>query len=203
MRRAVIRCVASGFVALLAACSSAPIQFHTLVPPPAAAPAQPMAAVPYRIAVMPVSVPAQVDRPQLVVREGQGSVALLDGQQWIAPLGDEIRTVISGELVRRLGTQDVYGLAATGGKPVYRVKVDVTRFESVPSQYTLLAAAWSVQPADGRGPAMQCTSTVRESAGSGYSALVAAHQQGLLALARSIAMAVKRLTLAHETHCPM
>lgn len=188
---------------MLAACSSVPIHFHTLVPPASDTPAGTAADASYRIAVLPVTIPAQVDQPQLVVRQGQGSVALLEGQQWIAPLGDEIRTVVADELTRRLGAQDIYGIATSEGKPVYRIKLDIQRFESVPSQYTMLSAAWSVQPADGKGTTLQCNSTIRESVEPGYDALVVGHQQGLQALADKMAVAVRRLASGNDAHCPM
>lgn len=202
MMRPIRHLTAACLCLMLAACSSAPIHFHTLVPPAPDASTGPTAAAPYRIAVLPVTIPAQVDQPQFVVRQGQGSVALLENQQWIAPLGNEIRTVVSDELTRRLGAQDIYGIAASDDKPVYRIKLDIQRFESVPSQYTLLSAAWSVQPADGKGATLQCASTIREPVEPGYDALVVGHQQGLQTLADKMAAAVKRLASTGDANCP-
>lgn len=202
MMRSTRHLTAACLTLMLAACSSAPIHFHTLVPPAPNASVSPTTMAPYRIAVLPVTVPAQVDQPQFVVRQGQGSVALLENQQWIAPLGDEIRTVVSDELTRRLGAQDIHGIATSDDKPVYRIKLDIQRFESVPSQYTLLSVAWSVQPVDGKGPTLQCTSTIRESVGPGYDALVVGHQQGLLTLADKLAAAVRRVASAGVAQCP-
>lgn len=204
MMRSVRHLSAACLILALGACSSAPIHFHTLVPP--ASTAAPVgAAAPYRIAVAPVGIPAGVDQPQMVVRQGQGSMALLENQQWIAPLGDEIRTVVSDALSRRLHAQDIYGLTASHDKPVYRVKVDVQRFESVPSQYTLLAAAWSVTIAgksENKGRSLQCTSTIREPVGAGYDALVDGHQQGLEALADKVATGIQGMQQGNNATCP-
>jgi len=188
----------------LTGCASAPIHFYTLVPPASAPPAT-SAAAPYRISVLPVPIPAQVDQPQIIVRQGQGSMALLENRQWIAPLGDEIHTVISDEMSKQLHTQDVYGLAANQEVPTYRVHLDVKRFESVPSQYTLLAATWSIDVTgkhDGKTPSLECTSTIRESVGQGYDALVAGHQQGLTALADAMARGVRIMARGGAPHCP-
>lgn len=190
---------------VLGACSSAPIHFHTLVPPATGDTGQARATAPFRIAVAPVGIPAGVDQPALVVRQGQGSMALLENEQWIAPLGDEIRSVIADEVSRRLGTSDVYGLAASGDKPVYRIKIDVTRFESVPSQYVLVSAAWSVGLAGkgaGKAQTLQCASTYREPVGPGYDALVAGHQQALTSLADQIAAAVSAMQRTGGDACP-
>ncbi len=199
-----IACLGLGAVLALAACRSAPIHFYTLVPSSPGAPILAAAPASYRIAVLPVGIPAQVDQPQLVVRQGQGSVALLENRQWIAPLGDEIRTVLSDALVRKLGTQDVYGLADGGTGPLYRVKVDVRRFESVPGSHTLLAAGWSVSGGNGkdREKTLQCTSLLRENVGPGYAALVEGHQRALQALAGRIAAAVRGMAAGGTVSCP-
>jgi uncharacterized lipoprotein YmbA len=186
----------------LAACGSAPVHFYTLVPSASGAVSAPATRAPFLIDVLPVGVPAQVDQPQLVVRQGDGSVALLEGEQWIAPLADEIRSAVAGELVRRLGVQDVHGLPqATTGTPLYRIKLDVRRFDSVPAQYALVQAAWSVR-ATGDARGLECTADVRESVGPGYEALVRGHQRALTALADQMALAVRQLAGAGVARCP-
>lgn len=185
-------------VSALAACSSAPTHFHTLVPGATVAPA---VTAPFAIDVLPVGVPAQVDQPQLVVRQGDGSVALLEGEQWIAPLADEVRAAVAAELTRRLGAQDVHGLPQAAGRPLYRIKLDVRRFDSVPAQYALVEAAWSVR-ATGSERSLECTASVREAVGPGYDALVRGHQQALMALADQIAVAVRGLAGGAAGHCP-
>ena len=93
-------CLFAGALALaLAGCASAPLHYYTLVAPPGAAGAT-AAPAPYPFELLPVSVPAQVDVPQLVVREGGQGMLPLQDQRWIAPLGDEIR----GALVHRRPT---------------------------------------------------------------------------------------------------
>jgi len=171
-----------------------------LLPPASASASSGQAA--YAIAVLPVTIPAQVDRPQMVVREGGGSVALLEGEQWIAPLGDEIRSAISQGLTQRLGVEDVYGLARDPDTPMYRINVDIRRFESVPGQYTFLAAAWSVHADAGKGATTACTSRVREAVGPGYAALAQGHQRGLQALAGDIAGVVGAMAKGAAAQCP-
>ena len=200
MNRLVRHAPVFGVLFALAACSSAPTHFYTLVPPAATTPASPSAA-PFLLDVMPVGVPAQVDQPQMVVRQGDGSVALLEGEQWIAPLGDEIRSAVAGELSRVLAAQDVHGLPHAGGKPVYRIKLDVRRFDSVPGRYALVEAAWSVRKDDG-GPVLACTGSVREPVGAGYDELVRGHQRALAALADRMAGAVRRLHDTGSASCP-
>lgn len=191
----------------LAACGgSAPVRYYTLVPPADAyvptATQSAIAAPPasFQFELLPVGVPAQVDQPQLVVRQGGQGVAMLDGQRWIAPLGDEIRSALSADLARQLKTQDVSGLPASG-KPVLRIKVDLRRFDSVPGSYALIDAAWSLRSLKGN-TSLSCTSRVQESVGEGYEALVQGHQRAIDQLAAQIATAAGPLAAGQSAICP-
>lgn len=188
-------------VLALAGCASAPIRYYTLVSPtPRVTTPTP---APYAFELMPVGVPAQVDVPQLVVRAGGQGMQLLDGQRWIAPLGDEIRGALAADLTQALGVADLSGLPADG-KPRLRIKVDVRRFESVPGQHASIDAAWSLHRV-GTGtaqPALACVTRVDEKVGAGFDALVSGHQRALAALARRIATAARAYESGSTGGCP-
>lgn len=191
-------------VALLAlavgACSSAPpIRYFTLVPAAGAATVAP-ATQPFQFELLPVTVPAQVDLPQLVVRQGGQGVAVLQGQRWIAPLGDEVRGALSSDLTHDFRAQDVSGLPAQG-KGIVRIKVDVRRFDSVPGSYAYIDAAWSVRPLRGGDP-LACTSRISETVGEGYDALVQGHQQAIARLAGQIGAVAGALANGQSASCP-
>ena len=112
MIRTPTRLLGAAAALALAGCASAPMHYYTLMPPaaepadaPVAAADQGLAGLPFEL--LPVSVPAQVDVPQLVLREGGQSVAMLEGERWIAPLGSEVRGALSADLARQLHSQDV------------------------------------------------------------------------------------------------
>lgn len=192
-------------VALLAlvvgACSSVPpIRYFTLVPAPATEGATAPATQSFQFELLPVAVPAQVDQPQLVVRQGGQGVAVLQGQRWIAPLGDEVRGALSADLTRDFRALDVTSLPAQG-KAVVRIKVDVRRFDSVPASYTYIDAAWSVRPLKGGDP-LACTSRISETVGEGYDALVQGHQQAIARLAGQIGVVAGALANGQSASCP-
>ena len=54
--------------------------------------------------VGPVSVPAVVDRPQIVVTTGPNQVRLDEFNQWASPLQNNIARVVAENLVAMLGT---------------------------------------------------------------------------------------------------
>jgi hypothetical protein len=185
---------------LLAACASAPMHYYTLLPPAAAAP--PGSAAPIAFQLLPVSVPAQVDQPQLVVREGGQSVALLQGHRWIAPLADEVRGALAADLARQLPGRDVGGMS-TGEQPLLQVTLDLRRFESDPGSYAVIEGAWSVRLLHGATPAaLACSSQIREAVGPGYDALVQGHQRALAELAARIATVARSVAAGGQAECP-
>jgi uncharacterized lipoprotein YmbA len=198
-----------GIALTLAGCASAPLHYYTLVPPAtdptsdtsSSSPA--MASLPFEL--LPVTVPAQVDQPQLVVRDGSQGVALLNGERWIAPLGDELRSALSTDLARQLHSQDVSALPGND-KPRLRIKLDVRRFDSLPGSYALIDASWSVRVMhganEGQGGTLSCNSRVSETVGAGYDALVQGHQRAIGRLAAQIAAVAQSLGNGQMPACP-
>jgi uncharacterized lipoprotein YmbA len=185
---------------LLAACASAPMHYYTLMPPATAAPPSSAALIAFQL--LPVSVPAQVDQPQLLVREGGQSVALLQGHRWIAPLADEVRGALAADLARQLPGRDVGGMSS-GEQPLLQVTLDLRRFESQPGSDAVIEGAWSVRVLHAAKPAvLACTSQIREAVGPGYDALVQGHQHALAALAAEMAPVARALAAGERASCP-
>jgi uncharacterized lipoprotein YmbA len=93
---------------LLAACgSSPPTRFYILseiAPPAPATAAAARAATPSLIPVrlQPLALAPELDRPELVTRNGPNRVQVADFDRWAAPLVDQIRQVLSDDLAARL-----------------------------------------------------------------------------------------------------
>ncbi|MFX8891358.1 ABC-type transport auxiliary lipoprotein family protein, partial [Acinetobacter baumannii] len=79
--------------------------------------------------MLPVDLPAQVDRAEMVVRQG-GELTPVDTRQWAAPLANELRNAFSVALAQQLGAPDVYGLPHDATLPTWRIKLGVQRFDS-------------------------------------------------------------------------
>ncbi len=192
-----LRPAAAALALALAGCASAPLHYYTLVAPAGAAPAG--ASAPYQFALLPVVVPAQVDRPQLLVREGGQGVRVLEDERWAAPLADEVRAALAADLARELNAEDATGLPP-GGKPRLRIKVELRRFDSLPGGYALIDAAWSVSAPQG-GAGASCAGAVREGVAPGYDALVQGHQRALERLAGAIAATARSVAGGHAPAC--
>jgi uncharacterized lipoprotein YmbA len=193
--------VCAGALALGACGSAPPTHFYTLVPP-AGEVVKPAAstAAGFQFELLPVTVPSQVDQPPLVVRQGGQGVAVLQGERWIAPLGDELRSALSANLMHDFNAQDVTGLPANG-KAVLRIKLDVRRFDSVPGSYAFIEAAWSVRSLKGN-ESLSCASRVSEQVSDGYESLVEGHQRAVARLAGQIGAVAGALAAGQTPTCP-
>jgi uncharacterized protein len=176
------------FTAVAGGCGSTPAsRFYTLSAgaAPAATPSN------LSVSVGPVSVPAVVDRPQIVVTAGPNQVRLEEFNRWASPLQNGIGRVVAENLVAILGTPRV--TLSPSADADYRAAIEVQSFESAPGDAAVLDALWTVRRAkDGR--AQTGRTTVREPVQEkGYDALAAAHSRALARLSQDIADAVRAL----------
>lgn len=182
---------ATAFATVLGACSSTPVdRFYTLSGGPATATPPARGAAPLYFEMRPVTVPAQLRRPQMVVSTGEGTIDLEEHHRWAGPLAEEIGNSLSLNIAARLGGVDVYRSAAPDDSAVYRIGADVQRFESRPGAYALVDAVWSVRRLDGSA-VQTCRSVFQEPVGTGHDALVAGHRAALDKLAAAIAANVR------------
>jgi uncharacterized lipoprotein YmbA len=189
---AAVRAASLATVLAFAGCSTTPPpeRFHTLLSddPTAATPV----AQPIYVDLLPVGVPPQVDHRQWVLRQPDGSLRLLEQDRWAAALPDELRGAIVERLAAAWGAVDVRGVARPM-PPVWRIRVDVQRFESVPGREARLDAIWSLSSGVSGAAAQVCRDTFTEPvAAGGVPALAAAHRRAVVRLADSIGQHLKR-----------
>jgi uncharacterized lipoprotein YmbA len=179
------------FVVFTAGCGATPSsRFYTLSS--GAAPAATSLNV--SVVVGPVSVPAVVDRPQIVVTTGPNQVKVEEFNRWAAPLQNGIARVVAENLVAMLGTPRVTLSSQTlGADADYRAVIEVQGFESSLGDAAALDAVWTVRRAkDGKSETGR--TTAREGVqDKSYDALAAAHSRALARLSRDIAEAVRAL----------
>jgi uncharacterized lipoprotein YmbA len=186
--------------AMLTGCSSTqPPRFHTLMPAPAATARPPAPAGLLVWEVLPVAVPAGVDRPQWVVQTADGSLTVLEQERWIAPLGEEIHAALIDRLTQ------VVGASALSAEPHmrWRIRIDVQRFDSGPGREARLAATWALSSDAKAVAALRCHGEfVQTPAASGYVALAQGHKQAVAALADAIGGTLKALSTGQTASCP-
>ena len=190
MRRTARLSALCAFAAVIAACTTTPSHFYTLsvTTTPSAPPSQ------LSIVVGPVSIPASVDQPAIVVSTGPNQVSIDEFNRWASPLQSEISRAVAGDLVLLLGTPHVSQFQqALNATADYRVAIEVQSFGSVVGEAATLDAVWIVRRTKD-GKTQSGRTTLSEPAPEKtYEALVAAHSRALAHMSQAIADAVRTL----------
>jgi uncharacterized lipoprotein YmbA len=185
----VVRWSCIAMASLLGSCASTPPRFYTLVPE-LGRDASEAEAAGYRLEVAPVRIPAQVDRLALVSRRSDGGIAIADGDEWIAPVADELQNALSVELRRRLGGAHSDAMKAAS----VSVRMNVERFESSPNRYALIEASWDLKLKEaGKDFRVVCQTRAYEQVRGGFPEMVKGYQRDVALIAGQIA------TIAHDT----
>ena len=172
-------------------CASPRERLYTLAgpEPPAPPPGVPL----LHVVLAPVTIPASVDRPQLIVRQGAVRVVALEQERWAEPLREAVPRVLAESMQAQLTNASVTSaLGLAPARPEVRVSVDITRFEALPGERVIIEARWGARFADGRA-AREGTSVARESVAGGaqdFEAVVAAEAAGLRQIGAEIARAL-------------
>lgn len=177
---------------LTAGCAVPASQYYTLLPGASSAgTAQTPYVAPgkFAISIQPVELPAQVDRPQIVLSQpGSAQVQVLNGSLWAAPLANEIRNSLADDLSRQLGVLELPIRATPASLPLWVVHLTVQRFDSVYNQEVILEATWRLESRNPAGKSARvCRAAVRVPVQAGMPALVAGHQEALHRIATVIA----------------
>jgi uncharacterized lipoprotein YmbA len=200
MRSRFLRAIvlASCVIALVgvAACSRTPeTRFYILSSSlPAAPPPSGAAASGPIVGLRPVTLPEQLDRPEIVTRSGANVVMLGEFDQWAAPLRDSFPRVLAEDLAILIPADRVILFPWSREAGVdFEVIVDVVRFDGTLGGESTLVADWTIAKRGGKKATVARRSRHTEPAGVGYADLVAAQSRLIAALGRDIAQGVKDL----------
>lgn len=98
-----------------------------------------------QIGIGPISIPALLERKQIVTRLPDNSVSIAEFHQWAAPLKDNVAQVLTHNLAT-LQTDDLirtYPWSAYGMVD-YRIIIDIIRFDTRPEQSINFEATWTI-----------------------------------------------------------
>lgn len=99
-----------------------------------------------RVAIMPVSLPGYLQRPQMVVRRGDDvDIRIEDYHRWGEDLSLGIARVLSLTMTRDMRSRRGVAMPLRTGAPAdFRAQVDIRRFEGAPGGTVYLEASWSL-----------------------------------------------------------
>jgi uncharacterized protein len=192
MRRIASNAAVCVIAAFAGGCASPASHLYTLTP--AAATAAGQAPINVSVMVGPVSIPAVVDVPQIVVSTGPNQVAHDEFNRWASPLQSNIARVVAEDLVTLLGTPQVMLFQQALSTPAdYQVAIEVQSFESAPGDAATLNAIWTVRQVKGGKTQTGRTSDREAITQKGYDALVAAHSRAIGRMSQDIADTIRAL----------
>jgi uncharacterized lipoprotein YmbA len=179
-----LRFALAWLVSVVAGCTSAPVRYYTLTPPPDQT--LPVSEPSLAIGVRVVHTPPQLNRSELMVRTGPTEVTLLENERWASPVNDEIKDAVRLEVQRRLGRM-------TGLRPGFTtltLDIDVQHLEAELGRYALIEATWRATVTSGQNSpgarVTTCTFQADEMIHAGYAGIVEGYQREIAALADTI-----------------
>ncbi len=183
-------------VAGLAGCTgkSPKSDFYTLGATPASGPTAALSQE-IAIAVGPVTIPAELDRKQIVTRAADNRVIVAELSRWAGPLQDNITSVLTTNLAARLGTEKVAPHNREGLFPfTHHVVLNFNRFDGHPESEVLLDVTWIIKKSGVSAPLIVKHTEIREPVASAdYAGLVEAQSKALAEISTRIAEAFKQL----------
>ncbi|WLH14803.1 PqiC family protein [Pseudomonas hefeiensis] len=189
---------------LIAACSSVPTRYYTLMPSPEPHASQ-AAPAPFQFQLISVQIPVQVDQPGLVIRQTTGQLVILDSERWSAPLADEFQDALSTQLEKQLGRPDLANMPKDPNLKLISIQVDVKRLDSIPGNQARVDVIWNLSQRDGSPPhrLLTCTTHIQQTAGDDVADVVEAHQRIIAQLAKVIANSARQWssTAANQYPC--
>ena len=175
-----------GTAACIGGCAS-PATRHYVLSPVIEAPSAetPSPAARFVVSVGPVSLPAYLDRPQMVIRPAPDRIEISEFAQWGEPLRDAVTRVVAIDLARLLPESRVVTFPWRSTEEIrYRVILDIGQMDGPAGGSIALDARWRVLDRSGNEVAAR-VSHLSEPAGAGTTA--AAISRALGALSRDIA----------------
>lgn len=145
------------------------------------------------IGVGPVALAEYIDRPNLVIAEGENQLGIAENHRWAGDLSASITRVTAANLGRRLHTGNVRAYPWRGDEGInYQVTIDVRQLHGAADGYAVIEAGWRAYSLPDRRLKASKTFTAREPLDSdGYNSSVAAQSRLMERLAENIAASLR------------
>lgn len=132
-------------MAVLACAATPPTNFYVLAPIPAPVDTSVKTGTKRLIGLGPVTLPALLERKQLVTRTGNNTIQIAEQHQWAAPLKENMTQTLTENLAKLKANDLVKAYPWSAyGEADYRILVDVIRFDTTPGQSVDLEANWAI-----------------------------------------------------------
>lgn len=136
-----------------------------------------------------IRVPAYLDRPQIVSRNGGNLLKVAEFEQWAEPLKDNVTRVLAQDIHARVPNDrvEIFPWRRSPGVD-YQVTVEIRQFDTVWGESATLVAQWNILDRDGKVPLLTRSQEYREPIlRADYATAVASMNRALARLSADIA----------------
>ena len=186
----IVASVLAAATLLLAGCGGKPQEYYRL----SAVSGGPTRGGGVAVGLGPVTLPAYIDRAQLVFQSGTNEFQVPSKASWAGPLGENVTQVLADDLGQHLHSGNVLRYPwAPNSKLRYQVVVNVEQFHSISGQEAILDVSWLVEDPESRQILSRHKASFHTPVqGDGYASVVAAESQLLDQLAGDVARSVRK-----------
>jgi len=133
------------------------------------------------VLIGPVTLPAYLERPQIVTLAGKHELVLDEFTRWAEPLQDNLYRVLAENLSLLLNTPKIFTYDRRGTMPAdFQIIIDVTRFDSMANGDARLTVFWEVVDKNIKAPSIIRKSVFRAGASSTGTTGIAAAVRSLM-----------------------
>ena len=188
---------AFGMIFFGCAGTSKPSNFYLLRPLPASEDSLTTAGGKDALSLLvgPITLPAYLDRTQIITLFGNNELTMDEFSRWAEPLQDNFYRVLVENLSQLLNTPRVYAYDRRGPAPAdFQIIIDITRFDSNVKGDAYLTAFWTVAGKDGDSHKIERKSVFRATAPTAdLKGMVTAQNRLLTKFSREIATTIQSL----------
>jgi len=192
--------VAAFAMLLISACAATPpTNFYVLEALSQAPPALSDTAKKRLIGIGPITLPALLERQQIVTRAENNSVQIAEFHQWAEPVKDNVAQVLMQNL-SRLQSLDIFRTYpwSAYGTVNYRVIIDIVRLDTQPGKSANLEAAWAIMDEKNHSIITNGQSRIEQAlTEDSYPAAARALSQVLSEFSRELAQALQSNNAVH------
>jgi uncharacterized protein len=157
----------------------------------APSPAAGTASRPLTIGLGPITIPAYVNRPEVVTRVSDSELKVSDTDRWGEHLDTNVSHVLASDLAGQLGTQQIISYPWPVKNPVdYAVSVAFQRFERTADGHVVIEANWTIRSGKDEKIIQTGTTSISDPAGPDTASAAQAMSRGLAQVSRDIAQVI-------------
>jgi uncharacterized protein len=166
-------------------------RFYTLSPIDNTSAAAPM---PISIGIGPISLPAYLDRTEVVTRTGPNQMKVSETSRWAEPLTANFNRTLNEDLSRLLSPRQIiqFPWYATN-EPDFQIEILVYRFETDSKSNAVLAGKWTIRDPRDQKILYSSNMDITMPAAAGDQAGAAALSQALGQLSQEVATTIRQL----------